>query len=387
VTSSSTPSPRTPALPSDRRAALVIWWLSRITLVLLTIVSAHVLHDTVEGGWRALVSRWQHWDADYYVQLAQSGYPRVVAGQPGVVAFFPGEPAALRVVHLVVRNWTLAALVVSATAGSVAVSALARLTAYEDGSGHGELAERTVLYFVLSPFAVFLAAGYSESLFLAFALTAWLAARRDRWAAAGILAGLSATVRITGLFLGIALLVEHLVVRQRAGKPLVDRQTAWLAGPFVATAAYFGYLHHLTGDWAAWVHAQAGPPWARHLTLPWHALSATWSAATDVNQPAPYAWSFGQEIVAVAVGLVLTVVLIRRRRWGETVYVGGQVLAFALSGFYLSVGRGTLLWWPLWLLLARASLHRGWVHRAYLTVAPALMVTYVIAFTGGGWVG
>ncbi|MDX6203083.1 MAG: hypothetical protein QOJ83_2583, partial [Frankiales bacterium] len=34
-----------------------------------------------------------------------------------------------------------------------------------------------------------------------------------------------------------------------------------------------------------------------------------------------------------------------------------------------------------------ASLRKGWVHRAYLTVAPALMVTYVIAFTGGGWVG
>jgi hypothetical protein len=106
-----------------------------------------------------------------------------------------------------------------------------------------------------------------------------------------------------------------------------------------------------------------------------------------VTQPAPYAWAFGQEIVAVAVGLALTAVLVRDRRWGETAYVGIQVLAFALSSFYLSVGRGTLLWWPLWLLLARASLRREWVHRAYLTVAPALMVTYVIAFTGGGWVG
>ncbi|MDX6229592.1 MAG: hypothetical protein QOI76_2982 [Frankiales bacterium] len=387
MTSSSTPSPRTLFLPPDRRAALVIWWLSRVTVVLLTIVSAHVLHDTVEGGWSAMVSRWQHWDADYYVQLAQSGYPRAAANQPGVVAFFPGEPAVLRVVHLVIRNWTLAALVVSAVAGSVAVSALARLAAYENGSGDAGLAERTVLYLVLSPFAVFLAAGYSESLFLAFALTAWLAARQDRWAVAGILAGLAATVRITGLFLGIGLLVEHLAVRQRAGKPLVNLETAWLSAPFLATAAYFGYLHHLTGDWAAWFHAQAAPPWARHLTLPWHAFSATWAAARDVTQPAPYAWAFGQEIVAVAVGLALTLVLIRYRRWGETVYVGGQVLAFALSGFYLSVGRGTLLWWPLWLLLARASLRRAWVHRAYLTVAPALMATYVIAFTGGGWAG
>ncbi|MDX6204897.1 MAG: hypothetical protein QOF39_954 [Frankiales bacterium] len=373
------------ATAPDRRAALTVWWLSRVTLLLLTIVAAHVLRDSVAGGWAALVARWQHWDADYYVQIARTGYPPLLRGQPGIVAFFPGEPALLRVVHVVVRNWTLAALAVSAAAGSVAVMALARLAAYE--SSDAELPGRAVLYLVLSPFAVFLAAGYSESLFLALALPAWLAARRANWAMAGVLAGLSATVRITGVFLGIALLVEHLVTRHRAGRPLLDASSAWLLLPFLVTAGYFGYLEHLTGDWLAWVHAQAASPWNRHLTWPWDALSATLSAARDVTQPAPYAWAFGQEIVAVAVGLVLTVVLMRHRRWGETAYVGIQVLAFALSSFYLSVGRATLLWWPLWLLLARASLRRDWVHRAYLTVAPALMVTYVIAFTGGGWVG
>jgi Mannosyltransferase (PIG-V) len=353
--------------------------------VLLTVVSAHVLHDTVDGGWATLVARWQHWDADYYLVIAQHGYHSSLHNQPGIVAFFPGEPAVLKVVHLVIRNWTLSALVVSAAAGSVAVVALARLASYE--SGDGVLPERTVLYFVLSPFAVFLAAGYSESLFLALALPAWVAARRGNWRLAGLLAGLSATVRITGLFLGIALLVEHLVVRRRAGLPLLEAGSAWLLAPFVVTAGYFSYLAWLTGDWLAWVHAQATPPWTRHLTWPWHALSVTWGAARDVTQPAPYAWSFGQEIVAVAVGLILTIVLIRRRRWGETAYVGVQVLAFALSSFYLSVGRATLLWWPLWLLLARASLTRPWIHRVYLTVAPALMATYVIAFTAGGWVG
>ena len=382
MTTSSSPSSRS---SPQRREALSVWWLSRATLVLITVVSTHVLHDTVDGGWHAVVSRWQHWDADYYVAIAQHGYRPLLPSDQGIVAFFPGEPAVLRAVHAFVRNWTLAALVVSAVAGSVVVVSLARLATYE--SENAALPGRAVLYLVLSPFAVFLAAGYSESLFLALALPAWLAARRGSWALAGVLGGLAASVRITGVFLGIALLVEHLVMRRRAGRPLVDAESAWLLLPFAVTAGYFGYLEHLTGDWLAWVHAQAAAPWTRHLTSPWHALSSTWSAARDVTQPAPYAWSFGQEIVAVAVGLALTIVLIRRRRWGETAYVGLQVLAFALSSFYLSVGRGTLLWWPLWLLLAKASLRREWVHRVYLAVAPALMLTYVIAFTGGGWVG
>lgn len=378
MTSWSTPDGR------ERLEAQGIWWLSRLSVVLLTVVSAHVLQQTVDGGWSAMIARWQHWDADYYLRLATDGYPSAVRAQPEAVAFFPGEPLALRVLHLVIRNWTAAALVLSAVAGSVAVWALSAIAALE---GEGELAGRTVLYFVVSPFAVFLAAGYSESLFLALALPAWLAARRGQWALAGILGALSATVRITGLFLGLALVVEHLIARRRTGVRLLDGESAWLVGPFVATAAYFGYLHHLTGDWLAWVHAQSGAPWTRHLTSPWHALSATWSAARDVTQPAPYAWAFGQEIVAVAVGLALTVLLVRHRRWAESVYVGLQVLAFALSSFYLSVGRGTLLWWPLWILLARESLRRRWVHAGYLAVAPAMMATYVIAFTGGGWVG
>jgi hypothetical protein len=377
----------TPRLQSSDRKALSLWWLTRVSVVVLTVVGAHVLHDTVDSGWRALVLRWQHWDADYYVSLARDGYPATLHRQPEASAFFPGEPFALRLVQRVFRSWTLSALVLSAIAGAVVVSALARLAAYENGGGDGTLGERAVLYLVLSPFAVFLAAGYSESLFLAFALTAWLAARRGNWALAGVLGTLSATVRITGVFLGIALLVEHLVVRRRAGERLLGAESAWLLGPFLATAAYFGYLDHLTGDWLAWVHAQAAAPWTRHFTAPWHAFRVTLSAARDKTQPAPYAWAFGQEIVAVAVGVVLTAVLAARRRWAETAYVGLQVLAFALSSFYLSVGRGTLLWWPLWLLLAGASLRRPWVHKAYLAVGPALMAAYVLAFTGGGWVG
>ena len=381
MTSWSTPE----AVPgNERRAALTVWWLSRLTLVLLTVVSAHVLHDSVDGGWPSMVARWQHWDADYYVRIAQVGYRRTVASQPGALAFFPGEPVALRLVHLVLGSWTLSALVVSAVAGSFAVTALARLAAYESGVVPGE---RVVLYLVLSPFAVFLAAGYSESLFLAFALPAWLAARRGHWRSAGVLSALAATTRITGVFLGIALLVEHLVTRRRAGRALLDARSWWLLGPFLTTAAYFGYLDYLTGDAAAWLHAQAAAPWTRHLTAPWHAFSVTLSAARDGSQPAPYAWAFGQEIAAVAVGVLLTVALLHLRRWGETVYVGLQVLAFALSSFYLSVGRATLLWWPLWLLLVRASVAKPWVHKVYLTAAPALMLTYVLAFTGGGWVG
>ena len=64
-----------------------------------------------------------------------------------------------------------------------------------------------------------------------------------------------------------------------------------------------------------------------------------------------------------------------------------QVVAFATSSYYLSVARATLLWWPLWVLLAGWSLRRRTVHLAYLALGPPLAAALVIAFTQGSWVG
>jgi hypothetical protein len=190
-------------------------------------------------------------------------------------------------------------------------------------------------------------------------------------------------VRITGLFLAVALLVQWWTdpVGRRRGRDLPA-----LALPFAAVAGYFAYVHHLTGDWLGWQHAQRDH-WGRDFTAPWKALHTTWDAAGGGQQGAAYIWSFRAEIVAVAVGLALTLVLLARRRWAETVFVGGQVAALATSSFYLSVARATLLWWPLWILLAAASTRSRWVHPTYLAVAPALMVVGVVAFTQGHWVG
>ena len=51
------------------------------------------------------------------------------------------------------------------------------------------IADRAVLILLAGPYAVFLMASYSEGVFLAFALAAWLAGRRDRWWLAGLMAG------------------------------------------------------------------------------------------------------------------------------------------------------------------------------------------------------
>jgi hypothetical protein len=355
-------------------SALRTWLTSRLALVVLVVAGgAQVFGDRTQG----FLDRWDSWDVSYFIEIAKIGYGGYPAhpGDRDIAGFFPGFPVVLRAVHVVVPDWRAAGLLLSFAAGAVAVVFLARLAALDgiDGS-------RAVLYLVLSPYAVFLFAGYSEALFLAFALPGWWAARRGSWPAASLLVAGACTVRVSGAFLALGLVVEFLVTSR-------DRRLApWLLTPFLALFGYACYLHHLTGDWLAWQHAQA-EGWGRHLTSPLTSLQATWDAAHSHALGTEYQWSFGAEIVAVAVGVGLTGVLLARRSWGEATYVGLSVGALATSSFYLSVSRATLLWFPLWLLLAEVTARRPGLHTAYVALATPLMAVAVLTFTAGRWVG
>lgn len=346
-----------------------VWWASRVGVALLVVAASHGVRGFLDG--------WDSWDATILRSIAQfgyDGYPEHYADED-VAAFFPGFPLVLRVVHLLVPSWTAAGLVVSLVAGVVACVYLGRL-ASEDGVESGW----AVVGLVLSPYAVFLAAGYSEALFLAVALPGWWAARHGRWAAASLLVAAACTVRVSGLFLALALVVQWAVTSR------APRALPWLVAPFLALAGYAAYLRWLSGDWLRWVHAQEHG-WNRSFAWPWEAFRTTWDAAWHGSYAPEYVWSFRAEVAAVLVGVVVTLVLVRRRAWGEATYVGLSVGALATSSFYLSVARATLLWFPLWLLLGSALERRPWVRWGYVVVSTPLMAAGVLTFHSGAWVG
>ena len=360
------------------RAALGVWAGSRLAVALLVLAGLSQLRGATSRTVPSFLGQWDRWDVGLFRKVAQYGYQGYPTAYPdrGIEAFFPGLPLVLALVHRLVPDWTAAGLLVSMAAGAVAAVWLARLADLDGVDG-----SRAVLYLVLSPYAVFLAAGYSEALFLALALPGWACARRGHWAAAGLLIAGSSAVRVTGLFLAVGLVVHYAVTVRR-----VRPDAAWLLAPFAVLLGYTAYLYALTGDWLRWSSAQE-EGWGRRLTPPWEALRTTLAAARLPDQAADVAWSWRAEIVAVALGVVLTAVLARRARWGEATYVGLSVAALATSTFYLSVARATLLWFPLWLLLAEAAGRRAWLHPAYLSVSTPLMAVGVLAFTSGRWVG
>ncbi|MFF0741177.1 mannosyltransferase family protein [Streptomyces sp. NPDC004111] len=497
-----------------------ILWLYLLTRVGLWVTSYSVAWvfpaDGEAKNAPSALSRWAQWDWTHFLHIAQEGYFPPGSG-PGTEgwdnreAFFPGFPLLLRVVHVVVPNWTLAGLLISFVAGAVAVLALARIARlhlpgestapgsvrrsgrgsgargggrgpggargaagesgalgsvrgshgesgarrgergareesaarvpdqrYEGGSvaldavqrsargsgahaseqvtsgesgahaaGHATSYEstahatthatshestapkaghRAVLFLLLSPCAIFLAAGYTETLFLAFALPAWLAAQRHQWAAAGILTALATTVRISGLFVAAAIGVHFLITAWRARSARAWRPLGWTLVPALPALAYSAYLHSRTGDWMAWKHAQERG-WYREFHAPWEAWRTTWQAAFDGGYSTGYAYMWQAELAAMVVGLVLLGVLVWLRRWPEAVYIGLSLWALGTSYWFTSVPRATLLWWPLWTLLAAWSLRRPRVKVAYLAVVAPLMVLFAVSYLSGRWTG
>lgn len=378
--------PEQPSLRTALTSSLPTWIGSRIAVALIALAGAWA-GAARAGDVPGFRETWDQWDVQLFWKVARWGYFGDEAGHyPDVAleAVFPGMPLLLRVVHVVIRDWVIAGLVISFVAGIVTCACLWWLAADELGPEGGR---RAVLYLVLAPYAVFFFAGYSEMAWLAFATSAWVAGRRGRWQYAGLLGIGAGLIRVTGVLLAVGLVVEYFTAgRARRGGRWVGPDVAWLALPFAATASYVIWLHGKTGDWRAYQHAQERG-WGRTLELPWRGFVNTWRAAYNPDQPGSHAWQHRAELLSFVIGLVLVVALLALRHWGEAAYVGGSVALFSVSSYYASTARGLLLWWPLFVLVARLSLRRDWVHWAVLWVSAPLMAVTVTVFTSGRWAG
>ncbi len=360
--------------PTDRQT-LGLWFASRLAVAVTAGAVGWLL---VEGPVQDFGSRFVQWDVHHFWGIALHGYEGDPTGVPNE-AFFPGLPALMWLgAKVLPLSPTDAGLLVSLIAGAVAAVALGRLGDLEYGRGVGT---RAVLLWVLAPTAIFLAAPYTEALFLGLAIPAWLLARRGRWMEASLLAGAAMTVRVSGVFLAVALLVEFATSPRRRWNEL-----PWLALPWAVLLAWMAYLRSITGSWTAWIDAQS-EEWHRGFTWPWESLSHTWTTAFGGLYAPEWEWMFRAELVAMLVGVVLTAWLLVRRRWSEATWIGLQVGAFATSYWFFSVPRATLLWWPLWMALAALTLKHRWTLWLYVATAAPLSIVWAATYLTGRWAG
>ena len=315
-----------------------------------------------------LVQPFGGWDGESYRSIAEHGYPTgpldLTPGQPGHLwAFLPGYPMLLRCTMYLVRDSTTAGILLSSVCELIALVFLAKLVLHER-PGDTETATNSAWLLALYPYAVFMTAVYTESPFLAAATASLYYMRRGNYVYAGLLGFVASTMRVTGLVLFPAMVLDY-ALRNRS-RLRVDALATVL--PILPMALFVAYARQQTGDALAFWHVEQSASFNRVTAWPWQGLQNTWSYATAGGGSS---FVFGMEVVFGILGLAALVWL--ATQWRDvapslTLYAAGVWVLSTSLVYWLSVPRYLMAMVPVYIAGALVLTRRPVLRLPVLTV-------------------
>jgi GNAT superfamily N-acetyltransferase len=372
-------------LPIFAASRAVLFAISLYAVVHLPInaTEAQGFHLAVQP--HPLLEAWARYDACWYVAIAEGGYRGPIGPwgdmRPG---FFPLFPALVTALTSLVRVPLLAGLIVANACYLTFLVLLWKLVRLDWAP---EVARRTVWIYLLFPSAIFLSGVYSESVLLALATGALLAARRRHWLGAGLMAALATLARPVGIVI-VAALVAELIAARRADVNAIgdagDERPGFSALLFMvapialAAVGYFLFAASTFGDPFAVLSSQAairGP-----MTPPWQPFIDLWHTGARLH-------AYDRSLIDAALALMAVAALpaiFKHVRPSYAVYACLVVLV-PLSGSLISFNRMLLPSFPHAILLGRFVTNR-WAVAVVLMAFGILEVFAMTAFATWNWV-
>jgi hypothetical protein len=350
-----------------------------------------------------LILPWDRWDTNWYTGIALHGYIGY-----GSTFFMPLYPLLIRVVTpLTAGNAVGAALVVSTVAAFFALLALYRLAERLDTRSN--LGPQTLLVALLLPVSFILMAGYTESLYLALALWAILAALDRRWRRTAILGGLAALTRQQGLLLAALAVPDAWAWLRGTGQRLrlsyaPGSPASKVPGQSIGETLLAGSVPVLAyGGWLVIVRVVLRAP------LPWDLVTApdawklryTWPGSgllADIGlliHPTPdligMLASAALDVSTSLAALATLALAVRRLPSGLALYLAAMWCSAQIkvlpNGLTTAEGRYMLELLPLCVVPAAWLARGGPVRRlAWLAGGTVTLTIYLWAFVSGGWV-
>ncbi|MBW3555410.1 MAG: hypothetical protein KY454_00580 [Actinobacteria bacterium] len=358
-------------------------------------------HRWPDHPWLGTFARW---DTGWYWHIANDGYYYDGPGRQSAVAFFPAYPLAMRAVGFVVRDLIVAGVLISCAAGASYVWLFYRWCR----SALGERAARaSVLLLVLYPFAYFLfGAVYSDALFAAAALAAFVLVEQRRLLLATVAGAVAAAARPVGVAVVIGLLLRAFELRGvlpgslgalvwsrrgHAGRriDLLPRRLdlsrfRWrdctVALSALGFAAFCGLLWWRFGEPLAFTKVERADGWNRHLG-PDALLMVDY-----FRRLADHGWTLVNVVLTLqgllSIGAVALIpAVVRRFGWAYGAYtlilVGAPLLT---SSDFLAMGRYLLPAFPCFAVAGAALADRPWPARVAVLAASAAGLGLMTSF-------
>ena len=333
------------------------------------------------------------WDSGFYLELAEKGYFFDQAKELYNVAFFPLYPLLIKIFSFVFRSEVVAGLVISSLATLCACFFLYKLAKLE--LHKSSLSLRTIFYFLLFPTAVFLAAIYTESLFIFLACASFYFARTKQWKWAGVFGFFAALARPIGIILFPVLILEYFEqynFKWNELKKLGNLEIKKLLWTLLIPAGLGSYMIYLWTKFKdPFLFLKAQDAWDRKIGFN---LGGIWQNIKDhvhdlIFPSENFAFSLRNdfELMFFVIFLILSIFVFIKLRKSYGLYCLLALLIPLATCSLISMTRFTLILFPAFILLARWGAKKTWLNYCIIMLFSMMLSLFTIMFVNWYWVG
>jgi Gpi18-like mannosyltransferase len=299
------------------------------------------------------------------------------------MAFFPLYPLLIRILHFLVKNYLLSALIVSNVFYILAILFLYKLV--KKDYSH-EIALRTVLLLSAFPTAYFLHAGYTESLFLFLVVSSFYYAINKKWFTASLLGMFASLARINGVLLFPALLAEYLFGKKETGgertKLRISKDIFFTAliplGSLIYLFINYVYFHN---PFQFMIFQREH--WFETFSSPVTGFMGALNSIRGYPLGQWLSWEAPQIFFALFAVLII-LFSVRKIRFSYFIYSVLSLVIVTCCSFWLSVPRFVIVIFPIFIILA-VMLRRPLYFYSVIFLFLALQVFFLTHFITWQW--
>ncbi len=366
------------------RLFLTIGWLLGNWLIPVFDPSFPYFHDALEYN-PSWIWPWGNFDGVHYLLIAERGYIYEY-----YQVFFPLYPLAIRGLTSLVQNYLASGLIISHLALLAASYFLIKI-------GHQVKLSLPLLLvtYLIFPTSFYLGSVYTESLFLMLSLATFYFAFQNRWWLSGLSGGLATLTRVSGIFLFPSLLIIWWQQRKLSShsepKQLKDQLSFfWLLLIPAGLLIYMLYLNYQVHDPLYFIHAQ--PYFSSYRQVNTFTLwpQVVWRYIKMLVTVNPLTPTYFTTCIEMLIGLGFAwLSILSWKRLGPAlgIYTLSNYLLPTFTGSFSSVPRYVLILFPAFIVLSQEIRAHRWFRLVYFSLSPVLLLSCVIYFTRGWWVG